>query len=105
MARLRRHPLARARQRIERLPVALDRRVDRWDLLLLSQKLRQDRLDLLPRQHDWRLADDLALCVVGGRLDAEANRRAVRLAALAQILGDARRLAHADWQDAGCQRV
>jgi len=95
-----------AREPIERLTVALERRIHRRDLLLAAQKALQYAGD--PGLIEWRhrtALDDLTLCVARRGTLPEPQAEAIRLAPVQQLPRQPCRLPEADRQHAARQRI
>src|SRR6185437_8406219 len=97
---------AGTRQPIERLAVALQRRVHRGYLPSGAEKSLQNGLEpLLPACRHRRFLHDRPLTIPGGGPRAESDREPVTLAAGKDLACDLRRLAEAKRQHAGRERV
>ncbi|MNM98422.1 hypothetical protein D3C81_1109530 [compost metagenome] len=103
--RLALHYLAGTRQLVQRLAIALERRVHRRYLLDWPPKARQQRLQLFPTNGHFTLLEHLTLGIAGGGGDAQVHDRGIAFLGIQQVLGELGRLAEAQRQHAGRQRI
>ena len=97
---------AAPRQAIQRLAFTLERRIHRRQLLLLTVEAHQYRLDRRRRQRRYRAAlDDRAFRVPGLGAFPQQHAEPVALAQRQHLTGHPGRLAEADRQHAGSQRI
>ena len=98
--------LAAPRQPIQRLAITLERRIHRRRLLLLTVEAHQYRLDRRGCQRRYRAAlDDRPFRVPGLRAFPQQHAEAVALAQCQHLTGYPGRLAEADRQNPGGQRI
>ena len=103
--RLALHYLSCTGELVQRLSVFLQRRVHRRHLLYVATEARQGLFEIVPTDGHVPLGEQFALGVAGGGGDAHAHHRLVTLVGIEKILGELGRLAEAQRQHPGGQRV